>query len=659
MKQLVKNELIKLRAQKTYVVLSCIVLALVVIVSFFTSVLLTPLSNLIAYGEDMFTESAAYEWAVEQIKDNPDGAFASVLRVIFKNPRSDGDKMREQAQEEWDDDYKSGHAVYMAQAKYYDFRDENDLDNWIGRAVQNDLTGLYIWREVYEGVQSGIYTLEDMANDYYLFYLLIEFNYTETYLPYDLHWDYDPVTGDPEIGFYRYNDMGLAEECEWSEVWNAVSTLKPTCDAMIGQIEQYAKELEPDAYYDSLIQQQNAEIRNYEDMIAQHQQAIKELDEKQELEREYYEQEIETYRGMIEDRKQVVKAYTYLKEQGSSPDGNAFALVNNLLPGVLEGRRNSIVTLAQAEQSEDFVLLVRAIRSSQTIKIRTYDKALVAIEHLYTHDILPEGMSASGAKATFINNLSVASFLIGAVTIVFASMILSREFATGTVRLWVIRPKTRSKLLGSKIVTLLIYVCCMMGASFVITFAFALVNHLLDLFFYGESTLFAAVYGVVFGQVVSIPAIAELAWAFVILTLPIILYAMLCLLVSVLTKKGVLSIVFGMLVLMFATDIQALTLIVANYTGAFGYVLQATVLPYLSMDRLLITALDFGISALTMGSLDGLGALMGLETMIMSQFWGAAPYACSTFVGAAVLTAHILLLIWLSLVAFKKTQIKS
>ena len=56
MKQLIKNEMIKFRAQKTYVVLSCIVLALVVLVSFFTSVLMTPLNNLISYGRDMFQE---------------------------------------------------------------------------------------------------------------------------------------------------------------------------------------------------------------------------------------------------------------------------------------------------------------------------------------------------------------------------------------------------------------------------------------------------------------------------------------------------------------------------------------------------------------------------------------------------------------------------
>ena len=161
-----------------------------------------------------------------------------------------------------------------------------------------------------------------------------------------------------------------------------------------------------------------------------------------------------------------------------------------------------------------------------------------------------------------------------------------------------------------------------------------------------------------FGKAVAIPAVAEHVWALVVLTLPVILYAMLCLFISVLTKKGVLSIVCGMIVLMFASDIQTLVLIVANYTGIFGYALQATVLPYLGMNRLLVTSMDFGIMSSAM-ELDNLGALLGIEDMIMSQVWGAMPYVCSSFAGAVVLVAHILLLVWASLFAFKRTQIKS
>ncbi len=662
MKQLIKNEWIKLRAQKTYVVLSCIVLALVIIVSFFTSVLMTPLNNLLNYGRDMFNESAAYDWAIEQIESDPDSALAGVLRVVFKDPKSEGDKLREQAQEDWEDGYKSSYAEAMSQAEVYDFIEQNQLEEWIVQEIQRDMNNLYRWREIYNGVQSGKYTPEDMVRDYYLFYLLTGFEYTDEYLWFDIFEEQDPATGAWVIKIYRLDDMGSRVECTWSDVLDAVSVYKPVCDRMISEIEQYALTIEPDAYYDQLIQKKQEAILAYENSIAQMEESIKNLDqtsENAEWERAYLELEITHARGMIEDHERTIDAYEYLKEQGASPNSNAFSLVHYLLPSVLESRRYAIKDIMQDELNGDFILLTMANKSNQNHQIRTLDKAIVAIEYAYMHDILPEGMSASGAKDTFVSNLSTASFLISAVTVVLASMILSREFATGTVRLWVIRPKTRTKLLGSKIATLLLYVCGMMAASFVITYAFALINHVIDLFFYGESTLFASGYGVVLGQVLPIPAVAEHLWALIILTLPVMLYAMLCLFISVLTKKGVLGIVCGMLVLMFATDIQALALIVANYTGVFGYALQATVLPYLSMDRLLVTSMDFGVTQLMSGMMENIGDLMGLESMLMAQIWGAIPYVCSTIVGAGVLVVHILLLIWASLFAFKRTQIKS
>ena len=662
MKQLIRNEWVKFRAQKTYVVLSCIVLALVLLVSFFTSVLMTPLNCLIANGRDMFTESAAYDWAIEQIQEKPDSVLSGVLRTVFKDPQSDGDKLREQAAEAWEDGYLSSHAMYLAEAKYCDFIDENALEDWVVNAVQNELMNLYSWREVYLGVQNGLYSQADLVYDYYLFYLLINFKYTEEDVWFDGYEEWDPETGKSVIHYYYYDEYGLAVPCTWEEIWSVFSSFKTICDQKIAEIEQYALTLEPDAYYDSLIAEKNAEILSYENSIAECEKYIAELDPKSEsyaTERAYYEIEIANNRRAIEDTERVINALKVLKEQESSPDSNSFMLVNRLLPNVLKNRRNTLQSLEQLEVEDEFALLEIAMRSSYNHQLRVLDKAVIAVEYAYEHNILPENMSASSAKSTFINNLSTASFLISAVTIVLASMILSREFATGTIRLWVIRPKTRNKLLGSKIATLLLYVCGMMGASFIITYAFALVNHVIDLFFYGDSTLFVSNYGVVFGQVLPIPSVLECLWALVILTLPVILYAMLCLFISVLTKKGVLGIVCGMLVLMFATDLQALALIVANYTGAFGYVLQATVLPYLSMDRLLVTALDYGVSTYTMGMMDGLGGLMGLEDMLMAQIWGAIPYVCSTFVGAGVLIVHIVLLILASLFAFKRTQIKS
>ncbi|MBO5758070.1 MAG: ABC transporter permease [Clostridia bacterium] len=665
MKQLIKNELIKLRAQKTYVVLSCIVLALVIVVSFFTSVLMTPLNMLITHRKNFLTESAAYSWAIEKIKEDPDSALAGVLRTVFKDPKSKSDEMREQAEEEWENGYKSAYVESMAYAAFFDLAEQNALEDWVVESVRSSLLGLYRWREVYEGVGSGKYTAEDINNDTYLFYLLTEFPYAdqvEEEMWFDMSWDYDPETEKSTVKFYRLDDMGLRQECTLAEVLEAISVYKPICDRMIEETEQYALTIEPDGYYDALIMQEQGELSNAREALAKIEDALANPDPNDtnpEYTRAYNEMELAHCQGTIEDIERVIAAYEVLKEKGASPSGNAFALVKQVLPDALEMRRSNMRRVMESEINGDFILLAKAQQSNFKHQIRVYDKAIVAIEYAYTHDVLPEDMHQSSAKATLINNLSTASFLISAITVVLASMILSREFATGTVRLWVIRPKTRSKLLGSKIATLLMYVCAMMGASFVITYIFALLNHFIDLFFYGESTLFVNNYGVLFGKAFAIPAIAEHLWALVVLTLPVILYAMLCLFVSVLTKKGVLSIVCGMIVLMFAKDIQALALIVANYTGVFGYALQITVLPYLGMDRLLVTALDFGASAGLMGMLDGLGALTGLEDMLMSTIWGAMPYVCSSFVGVGVLVAHIVLIILASLFAFKRTQIKS
>lgn len=669
MKQLVKNELIKLRAQKTYVVLSCIVLVLVVIVSFFTSVLATPLNNLIMHGEDMLTESAAYDWAIEKIEKDPDSALAGMLRVIFKDPKSDADQAREEAQEYLENGHLGMHAEMTAQAEMYDFCEKNQVPAWVSDTMSYQLTAAYKWRSIVKGWADGTYTVGDLVKDYGLSEVL-RMNYRgygDAYVEPEYYYEiyvteWDDHTYEPkEYMFVRITQDPYEEvECEWAEVLGDLYNHLEECERYIAELENYAVTIEPDAYYDVLIMQCRQEIENQKSGIENYEAELSQLEaEVKEQMLPWYEAQIADCRGKIEDAEYMIAAYEDLKELGAHPESNSFALVYRVLPSVLRTRREAISSMAMNEALDEIALIAKANESSAKHKIRTLDKALVAIEYAYTRNILPASMSASTAKATFINNLSTASFLISAVTVVLASMILSREFATGTVRLWVIRPKTRSKLLGSKIATLLIYVCSMMGASFIITYLFALVNHLVDLFFYGHSSLFTSSYGVIFGQVLPIPAIVEHIWALVILTLPVILYAVLCLFVSVLTKKGVLSIVFGMLVLMFATDIQALTLIVGNYTGAFGYVLQATALPYLSMDRLLTTALDYGISSAMMDSMGGLGALMGLEDMLMSQIWGAAPCVCSTLVGAFVLVLHIALLILASLWAFKRMQIKS
>ena len=650
MKQLVKNELIKLRAQKAYLVLSCLVLAIVVIVSFVTSVLMTPIMCLINDGREFITHSAGYALVVDYIYENPDSALAGVLRKVFRDPKSEADSTREQAEEYLEMELYGYYEHMMALAEYYDFRDSHDLPEWASGQYQA-IVDLYRWRGIVRGLQEGRYTQDMMMYDYYMEEVMY---LTFADFPYYMEYYYDKENGYEERRFYKQVD-GAGVECSFAEVVQALVACMPACEQAIAERENTAINLTGNEYYNVHIADLEARILEQQAQIAQTELELQNPDLLQ-YEIEFYEYMITTYRGAIEDYEYRMEAVKSLQQKGADPDGRAFEIVNYLLPRVLSARRDAIDEIALGEVSDEFVLLRRAKESSYDHQIRMLDKALVGVEYAYQNDITPEGVGESRAKDSFVSNLATSAFLVSAVTIVLSSMILSREFATGTVRLWVIRPKTRSKLLGSKMITLFMYVITMMVICFGITYVFALINHVIDLFFYGESTLFAPVYGVVFGRVVAVPAVLEHLWALVVITLPVLLYAALCLLISVLTKNGVIGIVLGMLVLMFASDIQAVALVIANYTGLFGYVIQATVLPYLSMDTLLGSAMDYGFEvANQFMELD----ILNLKGMLMSQIWGAMPYVCSSLVGAVVLVVHIAGLVLLSLFAFKKTQIKS
>ena len=659
MKQLVKNELIKLRAQKSYLVLSCVVLAIVILVSFFSSVAITPFMSFLVNGKEFITKSAGYEKVIDYIYDHPDSVVSSVLRVVFKDPKSDGDIMREQAQRYLEYEDYGYYEYLLAGAKFADVCDEHDVPTWASNQYGAELTDLYHWEAMVLGLQEGKYTRQNIEDDYYFESVLSP---TFTDFPYFLHYDYNDQTGERRFEFRRVseeNEEGVA--CEYSEVLSALVARLPECRAQIAQLVEEMIALEPDQLYDALIEQQESEIMEYRLSILGMEETLQEMKENaderfNEYEYSFLEEQIAYGKRSIEDCQYMIGALKALKEQGTNPDSHAYTTVTVLLPEVLTARSRAQVSLdlSIAEEEKDF-LTDMSIHDSEN-KIRVLDEALTVIEYTYRHNLPIEGMDMIDSKATFVNNLSTAAFMITAVVIVLSGMILSREFSTGTIRLWVIRPKTRNKLLASKMVALLIYIVSMMLICFGITYAFGLVNHALDMFFFGQSTFFMSDYAVLFGAVIPIPAILEHLWILIVLTMPVIFFGALCFFESVLAKKGVPAIALGMLLLMFAQNVQTAALVLQNYTGGFGYVLQATVLPYLQMDALLGSSLDYAVHVATGAGLMGILDLGGL---LASELYGGAPYICSSIVGVIVLAVHVALLAWASLFVFKRMQIKS
>jgi len=74
------------------------------------------------------------------------------------------------------------------------------------------------------------------------------------------------------------------------------------------------------------------------------------------------------------------------------------------------------------------------------------------------------------------------------------------------------------------------------------------------------------------------------------------------------------------------------------------------------METLLGSAMEYAVNNSLGGSaLD----MLNIGAMLSNSAWGAMPYVFSSIFGALVLIVHIVLLIWASLAAFKRTQIKS
>lgn len=659
MKQLVKNELIKLRAQKSYLVLSCVVLAIVLVVSFFSSIAVTPFMSFLLNGKEFITKSAGYGKVIEYIYENPDSVISGMLRMVFKDPKSDGDILREQAQRYLEDQDYGYYEYRLAEARFADFGDEHDVPAWASSQYGEVLIDLYHWEAIVLGLQEGKYTQKHIIEDYYMESVMSP---AFTDFPYFLHYEYDDLTGESKVEFRRASDENEAGVvCEYSEVLSALVACLPACREQIAQMEQEMIELDPDKRYDSLIMQREDEITQYRFSILAMEESMKAMKDGPEEEFDEYqyafmEEQVAYGKRAIEDCKFMINALKVLKEKGTNPDSHAYTTVTVLLPEVLKARSRSQSSLDVALSGEETDFLTDMMIHDHQNKIRVLDEALKVIEYTYQNNLPIEGMGQTDSKATFVSNLSTAAFLITAVAILLSGMILSREFSTGTIRLWVIRPKTRSKLLASKMIALLIYVVSMMLICFGITYAFALVNHTLDMFFFGQSTFFMSDYAVLFGAVIPIPAILEHLWTLVALTMPVIFVCALCFFESVLAKKGVPAIALGMLLLMFGQNIQTGTLILQNFTGGFGYVLQATVLPYLQMDALLGTPLDYAVYKATGG---GLAGILDLGGMLAAELHGATPYICSSFVGVIVLAVHIALLVVGSLFVFKRMQIKS
>ena len=287
--------------------------------------------------------------------------------------------------------------------------------------------------------------------------------------------------------------------------------------------------------------------------------------------------------------------------------------------------------------TEDYEEYCEHIENNRANARRALKTADYAIENGIA---LPE-MTIHSAKTLARDSLaSVASIIIIALIIVTANNI-ALEYSSGTIRLLLIRPRKRSKIILSKF-------CALFTTGVIVSLAVFIVVIVVSIILNG------AVYGVwdmftsdliCFSSVIKISSLLySLAKLFLPLLSGLFLLS-LAFMMAVVTRKAALAIIAPIVVNSMGSIIQMFAM---NYAGKYP-VLKFTILPYLDLGPYLVSPVsNFATTDLNLTSLvNGMYGSLALNSGL------------SALTGAIVILIHAGLLFALGFIAFRKQQIKN
>ncbi len=247
------------------------------------------------------------------------------------------------------------------------------------------------------------------------------------------------------------------------------------------------------------------------------------------------------------------------------------------------------------------------------------------IRYALENDIaLPQYLQDGSVKNSFRSSFNTLFGMISIFLIVMAGMIIASEHTEGTIRLLVIRPKKRHKIMTSKILTMLLYTVGVVVVSGVVLFLFTLI-------FNGVGDLFVPDVTVMHDNAVAIPAFVTFLISCAAQLASTLLIASVALFFSTLTKRSVLSIAFPLIIMTVLSVVQLLSLTLIQYLPF----LKFTILPYVNPEMLLTNPLSDSYSYNLIQSVLGL------------------PY------GIFMLAIHTILVVVLTYVVFHRQQIKN
>jgi ABC-2 type transport system permease protein len=271
------------------------------------------------------------------------------------------------------------------------------------------------------------------------------------------------------------------------------------------------------------------------------------------------------------------------------------------------------------------------------MKRTTARRALMTVDYALEHGIeLPE-LTENSTKNLVRNSLSFSSKIIVLAMVIVTANNIALEYSSGTIRLLLIRPRKRSKIIFSKF-------CALFTTALVVSVAAFILINVVSVIINGFGDIFTSDL-ICYGGVVRINSfLYSLAKLFLPLMSGLILLS-LAFMMAVVTRKAALAIIAPIIVNSSSLVLQA----IAIAKAADFPVLKFTVLPYLDLGSFLISP----VAAFTMNDYDLMGLLSdALGSVIISSGLSAA-------IGTAVVLIHAAIVFAIGFIVFDKQQIKN
>ena len=268
-------------------------------------------------------------------------------------------------------------------------------------------------------------------------------------------------------------------------------------------------------------------------------------------------------------------------------------------------------------------------------------RALMTADYAIENGIALPEMTAHSAKTLARSSFTTVSQIIVIALIIVTSNNIALEYSSGTIRLLLIRPRKRSKIILSKFFALFTVGIIVSIASYVIII---LTSTLLNGAIYGTWDTFTPDL-LCFSKVIKINSLLySLAKLFLPLISGLVLLS-LAFMMAIVTRRAALAIIAPVILSYMSSILQ---LLAVNFVGDFP-ILKYTILPYFDLGQYLVSPVsNYSLSDLNIMA-------------IMSGNFGVLTSGpdISALTGTVVVLLHAVLFYFLGFLSFNKQQIKN